>query len=92
MTTVSPKKGHDSGKVNEISEKLMGNPELARGCRILCVGKSSSYFKQGQVLPDTNRLPSELSNGDYCRVMPSSWPTVRPEGSFCVSQNVHRCR
>ncbi|MBD0853534.1 hypothetical protein CU043_04955 [Corynebacterium striatum] len=28
MTTVSPKKGHDSGKVNEISEKLMGNPEL----------------------------------------------------------------
>ncbi|CAB0529849.1 hypothetical protein CIP101434_02466 [Corynebacterium diphtheriae] len=51
MTTVSPKKGHDSGKVNEISEKLMGTPELARGCRILCVrGNSPSYFKQGQVL------------------------------------------
>ena len=29
MTTVSPKKNHDPAKVNEISEKLMENPELA---------------------------------------------------------------
>ena len=29
MTTVSPKKGHDPARVNEISEKLMENPELA---------------------------------------------------------------
>ena len=29
MTTVSPKKNHDRARVNEISEKLMGNPELA---------------------------------------------------------------
>ncbi|PWB99952.1 transposase, partial [Corynebacterium liangguodongii] len=30
MTTVSPKKNHDQDKVNEISEKLMENPELAK--------------------------------------------------------------
>ncbi len=30
MTTVSPKKGHDPARVNEISEKLMDNPELAK--------------------------------------------------------------
>ena len=29
MTTVSPKKNHDPARVNEISEKLMENPELA---------------------------------------------------------------
>ncbi|MGV0433338.1 IS256 family transposase, partial [Corynebacterium sp. 20_84] len=29
MTTVSPKKGHDPARVNEISEKLMENPEIA---------------------------------------------------------------
>ena len=29
MTTVSPKKSHDPARVNEISEKLMENPELA---------------------------------------------------------------
>ena len=29
MTTVSPKKGHDPSRVNEISKKLMENPELA---------------------------------------------------------------
>ena len=29
MTTVSPKKNHDPSRVNEISEKLMENPELA---------------------------------------------------------------
>ena len=29
MTTVSPKKNHDPVRVNEISEKLMENPELA---------------------------------------------------------------
>ena len=29
MTTVSPKKGHDPSRVNEISKKLMDNPELA---------------------------------------------------------------
>ena len=29
MTTVSPKKSYDPSKVNEISEKLMENPELA---------------------------------------------------------------
>ena len=29
MTTVSPKKGHDPARGNEISEKLMENPELA---------------------------------------------------------------
>ena len=29
MTTVSPKKNHDRARVNEISEKLMENPELA---------------------------------------------------------------
>lgn len=28
MTTVSPKKNHDLARVNEISEKLMENPEL----------------------------------------------------------------
>ena len=28
MTTVSPKKSHDPARVNEISEKLMENPEL----------------------------------------------------------------
>lgn len=28
MTAVSPKKGHDPARVNEISEKLMENPEL----------------------------------------------------------------
>ncbi len=30
MTTVSPKKNHDPSRVNEISEKLMENPELAK--------------------------------------------------------------
>lgn len=29
MTTVSPKKGHDRSRVNEISAKLMENPEIA---------------------------------------------------------------
>lgn len=29
MTTVSPKKSHDPARVNEISEKLVENPELA---------------------------------------------------------------
>ena len=29
MTTLSPKKGHDPARVNEISEKLMEDPELA---------------------------------------------------------------
>ena len=29
MTTVSPKKSHDPARVNEISEKLMENPDLA---------------------------------------------------------------
>ena len=29
MTTVSPKKGHDQDKVNEISAQLMDNPALA---------------------------------------------------------------
>ncbi|WJY67004.1 IS256 family transposase [Corynebacterium auris] len=29
MTTVSPKKGHDPSRVNEISAKLMENPEIA---------------------------------------------------------------
>ena len=29
MTTVSPKKSHDPARVNEISEKLMENPEVA---------------------------------------------------------------
>ena len=29
MTTVTTKKNHDQDKVNEISEKLMENPELA---------------------------------------------------------------
>ena len=29
MSTVSPKKGHDPARGNEISEKLMENPELA---------------------------------------------------------------
>ena len=29
MTTVSPKKSHDPARVNEISEKLMENPEIA---------------------------------------------------------------
>ena len=29
MTTVSPKKNHDPAKVNEISEKLMENSEIA---------------------------------------------------------------
>ena len=29
MTRVSPKKNHDRVRVNEISEKLMENPELA---------------------------------------------------------------
>ena len=28
MTTVSPKNNHDPARVNEISEKLMENPEL----------------------------------------------------------------
>ena len=30
MTTVTTKKNHDQDKVNEISEKLMENPELAK--------------------------------------------------------------
>ena len=30
MTTVSPKKNYDQDKVNEISAKLMDNPEIAR--------------------------------------------------------------
>ncbi len=29
MTTVSPRKGHDPNRVNEISAKLMENPEIA---------------------------------------------------------------
>lgn len=29
MTTVSPKKGHDLARGNEISEKLMENPQVA---------------------------------------------------------------
>ncbi|WHS34307.1 hypothetical protein [Auritidibacter ignavus] len=29
MTTVSPKKGYDPSRVNEISAKLMENPEIA---------------------------------------------------------------
>ena len=29
MTTVSPKKGHDPSRVNEISAKLMENPDIA---------------------------------------------------------------
>ena len=29
MTTVSPKKNHDPARVNEISEKLMENSEIA---------------------------------------------------------------
>ena len=29
MITVSPKENHDRARVNEISEKLMENPELA---------------------------------------------------------------
>lgn len=29
MTTMSPKKGHDPSRVNEISNKLIENPEVA---------------------------------------------------------------
>ncbi|MFW9201126.1 hypothetical protein ACOI9P_02565 [Corynebacterium striatum] len=48
MTTVSPKKNHDPARVNEISEKLMENSEIASLISVLSAG--SWYRGYGSVV------------------------------------------
>ena len=45
MTTMSPKKDHDPTRVNEISEMLMDNPELAKLIGELSMSDAGFWYR-----------------------------------------------
>lgn len=80
MTTVSPKKSHDPARVNEISEKLMENSEIASLISELSSSADdASELVKGLLRCQMRVFGTGVLGTRYCRV-PGSW--YRAEG--CV--------
>ena len=101
MTTVTTKKNHDQDKVNEISEKLMENPELAKliGQLSTSTGDASDLVKGLLQASITAGLQAEMdehlgyAHSDHSAKAQLNTPGWRQSPQRVVHQNcAHRLR